>query len=79
MITRKPFRFLGCNTHMGVRPNQGGSRLAGGGCVGELKTFFSVFFWSRIRTEIRGFFWPWPWRISRISVRISVLAEVGEN
>ena len=25
------------------------------------------------------FFWPWPWRISRISVRVSVLAEVGAN
>ena len=45
----------------------------------ELKTFFPYFFWSRIRTEIRDFFWPWPWRISRISVRISVLAEVGAN
>ena len=47
--------------------------------AGELKTFFPYFFWSRIRTEIRDFFWPWPWRISRISVRVSVLAVVGEN
>ena len=37
-----------------------------------VKNVFSVFFWSRIRTEIRAFFWPWPWRISRISVRLSV-------
>ena len=51
----------------------------GGVFAGELKTFFPYFFWSRIRTEIRGFFWPWPWRISRISVRVSVLAEVGAN
>ena len=49
------------------------------GRAGELKTFFPYFFWSRIRTEIRDFFWPWPWRISRISVRVSVLAEVGAN
>ena len=45
----------------------------------ELKTFFSVFFLESNTDRNTRFFWPWLWRISRISVRISVLAEVGEN